>query len=125
VDYTPLKGRWATLFFIAVIAFGATFLSLRVESNLGNGGAIASASSAQSDDGGNTSSSQIIVVNPDGSPRQPPAAASPGKDDQPELDIGADAAPPDEIEEQSLNDAEEDWAAKDLPAQSPSGTRIE
>lgn len=123
MDYTPLKGRWATLLFIAVIALGATVLSLRVESNLGDVGAMAPALNARPDEDSQVSSGPIVVVNADGSPRQTQIAASSVEDDQPELESGNDPATSAVVEEQSMID--EDWDTKNWPAQSYVGTRIE
>lgn len=69
MDYLPMKGRWATLYFIVIVALGATALSLLVNHELAQ--PITSPEAVeQKIFQGSTTSGPILVVNPDGSARK-------------------------------------------------------
>ena len=125
MDYVPLKGRWATLALIAVIAFGATVLCLRIDGYFPDGEEIELGSRGRGNEGASVASEQVIVVNPDGSIRKDSGAETKEEDLQgggaPEAEVNEFAV----AEGSAQQEADADWNMGESQGKSPPGGRIE
>ena len=126
MEYIPLKGRWATVSFFAVIALGATALSLHVDSKLSSRSAIPAQAVDQTSSEGNSASDQAIIVNPDGSIRDSEAALP--MPDEANEDIGSDPGSPEAEAADDPPDLEETadrGGGSELQSQQAAAGRIE
>ncbi len=124
MGFLPMRDRWATVSFIAVLAVGATLLSMHAAANWRDTSALP-VTPAQSQVGGETESEGMIVVNPDGSAR---ASPEPSLGDEAASEAEDPALVPDmgeEIDEGFASEQDEDPAEDRGTLQAPPGGRIE
>lgn len=96
MSYLPMRDRWATLAFIAVLAIGATMVSLNIDAEGSRDGTLVSEPEESGKPQGESEPGAIPVVNPDGSVRQTPVLSefSQSSNDEETMSIALPEADP-------------------------------
>ena len=125
MDYTPLKGRRATLSLIVVIALGATALSLRIDSSFVDRVEIAPNSRELVGPGGSVAPSQVVVVNADGSIRSDQKISTDVVSELDNIPAYIDDSEVTPMDDEASEEVESDWAMHEAAGENAIGNRIE
>ena len=127
MDYLPMKGRWATISFIAIVALGATALSLQVDNKLSQPNSTSLEAADRMPSERSSPSAPVLVVNPDGSARKNEVAWTTSDEESEDAATDMNVADPsvdfDATEEEGSTISE--WDIREPQNRNLSGGRIE
>lgn len=125
MEYVPMKGRWATFLFVAIIAVGASILSVSVGGNLSGHRMSAPIVTEDSSKIINTDSDEMVVVNADGSKFDHKSQLRESEEVSDEMDSDLEATGVENTDNSSVENADDNMRAPETSNPNNSGVRIE